>query len=83
MGKLWRAAQPPNQRLASSECGAGGCGARGAVLDPLSLAVSFDGFATVPPSAPRAGPSVVAQTWLLREGWKRHGLIRLDEVPAS
>jgi hypothetical protein len=24
-----------------------------------------------------------AQTWLLRAGWRRHGLIRSDEVPGA
>jgi len=23
------------------------------------------------------------KTWLLREGWRRHGLIRFDEVPSQ
>ncbi|MET0792607.1 MAG: hypothetical protein ABW061_13890 [Polyangiaceae bacterium] len=58
---------------------------RVSALDPLSSAGTFAGFVPVRPSA-RAGPSagknaVDAQTWLLREGWKRHGLIRRDEVP--
>jgi putative transposase len=50
--------------------------------DPLSSARIFDGFATAQrgASASRAGPSG-ARTWLLRIGWKRHGLIRHDEVP--
>ncbi len=50
--------------------------------DPLSSAAAFDGFAST--GMARAGPgfaAVVAQTWLLRVGWKRHGLIRRDEVP--
>lgn len=49
--------------------------------DPLSSAAGFDGFATVQPGATdsRAGPT--ARTWLLRIGWKRHGLIRQSEVP--
>jgi len=56
-------------------------------VDPLSSAITFDGFAPAQPRVARAGPSsnapsVVAQTWLLRVGWKRHGLIRCDEVPA-
>jgi hypothetical protein len=30
-------------------------------------------------------PMVVylARTWLLREGWRKHGLIRFDEVPSA
>ena len=55
-------------------------------IDPLSSAPHFDGFATPRASSPRAarsraGPLIVASTWLLRVGWKRHGLIRQDEVP--
>jgi putative transposase len=49
--------------------------------DPLSSAACFDGFAAIQrTTGSRTGPSS-AQTWLLRVGWKRHGLIRPDEVP--
>ena len=51
-------------------------------LDPLSSAPSFCGFATAQLGVARAGPSAEAQTWLLRVGWQRHGLIRPDEMPA-
>jgi REP element-mobilizing transposase RayT len=59
----------------------------GGALDPLSSAGSFDDFAPVQLGGARVAPSapvqpVFAQTWLLRVGWKRHGLIRRDEVPA-
>ena len=54
---------------------------RGAAIDPLSSAVCFDGFATEPHGAIHVPGAIVAQTWLLRVGWKRHGLIRWDEVP--
>ena len=54
---------------------------RGAALDPLSSAPEFGGFAGTHSAGPRAGPFVEARTWLLRVGWKRHGLIRRDEVP--
>jgi REP element-mobilizing transposase RayT len=55
-----------------------------AELDPLSSAVHFDGFKDgkrAPPScdSPIAEPS----TWLLRLGWRRHGLIECDESPSS
>jgi putative transposase len=59
--------------------------ARGMAVDPLSSAVSFDGYVSPSPRSyhsVRAGPFVVAQTWLLRVGWKRHGLIRRSEAPA-
>jgi len=54
-------------------------------LDPLSSAASFDGFVTpVPHEFRGAGPpcTVAAKTWLLAIGWRRRGLIRLDEKPA-
>ena len=28
-------------------------------------------------------PALVARTWLLAIGWRRHGLVRIDEVPGS
>jgi REP element-mobilizing transposase RayT len=58
---------------------------RGASLDPLSSAAAFDGFATaIPRSFRGVGPpwTVAARTWLLKVGWRRRGLIRLDEAPA-
>ena len=51
-------------------------------LDPLSSASDFDGFASAPARSERASPFVAGHTWLLRVGWQRHGLIRVDEVPA-
>src|SRR4051812_9081334 len=32
---------------------------------------------------PLVDPRAEAKTWLLRQGWKRHGLLRAAEVPAS
>ena len=55
-----------------------------AALDPLSSAAGFDGFAEgSPPSVVSVGPpcAVAPQTWLLRVGWRRHGLIRRTETP--
>lgn len=54
---------------------------RSAVLDPLSSAEAFDGFTSKHHASARAGPAMAAQTWLLRIGWQRHGLIRPDEAP--
>lgn len=63
--------------------------------DPLpdffSSGRHFDGWAQPPPKPPRpkadndpTDDDVVApRTWLLRSGWLRHGLIRLDEVPGQ
>ena len=55
-------------------------------IDPLSSGIWFDGWKDVQPQAP---PGVekgirevtVANNWLLATGWRRHRLIRLDEVP--
>jgi hypothetical protein len=51
--------------------------------DPASSGVWFDGWGD-PASwrAPPGIPSVAAPaSWLLRVGWRRHGLIRLAEIP--
>ena len=53
-------------------------------IDPCSSARFFDGFrglgvASVPNGAP---PTRTPQTWLLRTGWRRHGLLAVDEGPA-
>ena len=53
-------------------------------LDPLSSAQWFDGFANpVPHNFRSIGPqcTVPAATWLLRVGWRRHGLVRTSESP--
>jgi len=58
---------------------------RGAALDPLSSAGSFDGFASALPAGFRSiGPpcTAAARTWLLKSGWRRRGLIQLSESPA-
>ena len=57
-----------------------------AALDPLSSAGWFDGFASALPVAFHSvGPPCIARakTWLLKVGWRRRGLIRLTEAPAS
>ncbi len=52
-------------------------------LDPASSGRWFDGWAD-PPAPPPDPPAVARpQTWLLRAGWQRHGLIRRDEVPGA
>jgi putative transposase len=58
----------------------------GAVSRPLdwcSSAPWFDGWAKRRTAAPASLPCPVAapQTWLLRVGWKRHGLLSPDESP--
>jgi hypothetical protein len=52
----------------------------GARIDPASSGRWFDGWINPIPSAPRSAVAG-ARTWLLRAGWRRHGLIRSDEIP--
>ena len=58
-------------------------------LDPLSSAEWFDGFisletaASVEQHAARPPPVANAQTWLLGCGWKRRGLIHVNEAPRA
>ena len=64
--------------------------------DPCSSGASFDGWRPGSATGPRAPPSgeatgcspidaavVPARTWLLRSGWRRHGLIDLAELPGA
>lgn len=51
-------------------------------LDPLSSAPWFDGFATVSREH-AASPVRAPRTWLAGIGWRRGGLIRLDEAPRA
>jgi putative transposase len=52
-------------------------------LDPCSSAFWFDGWAKPPPAQAQAAPVCQPATWLLRTGWKRHGLLQRHERPAS
>jgi REP element-mobilizing transposase RayT len=56
---------------------------RRAGIDPASSGRWFEGWVQVP--EPPADPPAVApaRTWLLGTGWRRHGLIRPDELPPS
>lgn len=59
-------------------------GQRPPLLDPLSSAQWFDGFATPRPrDFESIGPPCIApaQSWLLRAGWRKRGLIQLTERP--
>jgi REP element-mobilizing transposase RayT len=59
--------------------------ARRARLDPASSARWFDGWrpeaASCPPEAPERREVARPRTWLLRVGWRRHGLVDPEEVP--
>jgi putative transposase len=47
-------------------------------IDPCSSAPWFDGFREALPRA-LDPPTCPPRTWLLRVGWRRHGLISVDE----
>lgn len=56
-------------------------------VDPFSSAPSFEGWSDLDPESlewPRTYeplPVWKARTWLLREGWRRHGLIVSTQIP--
>jgi REP element-mobilizing transposase RayT len=52
--------------------------------DPCSSSAWFDGWrdAAVAPVV-EEGPIARARTWLLRKGWRRHGLLRVADVPGG
>ena len=57
--------------------------------DPYSSAAWFPGWSKPVPSdtdwkrelLAEPAPTVVATTWLLKTGWRRHGALRFDEAP--
>ena len=57
--------------------------ARGpARIDPASSGRWFDGWSAPEPAAGPGPPAVAPpRSWLLRVGWRRHGLLRAGEVP--
>src|SRR6266404_7102448 len=63
----------------------------GVAVDPASSARWFDGWRRAPGGEPtdiqtdfRAHPAVArARTWLLRIGWRRHGLLDPGDVPGG
>jgi REP element-mobilizing transposase RayT len=52
-------------------------------VDPRSSAAAFDGWARPPIVAANDLGVAAASTWLLRTGWRRHGLLRVDGIPAA
>ncbi|HEX7126321.1 MAG TPA: transposase [Thermodesulfobacteriota bacterium] len=57
-------------------------GSEALVLDRCSSAPWFDGWKGRYGGVPAGEPPVVpARTWLLRTGWRRHGLIDVEEAP--
>jgi REP element-mobilizing transposase RayT len=60
--------------------------AAGGVLDPASSARWFDGWrpGVSPETQDAAAPEVARpRTWMLRVGWRRHGLVDPAEVPGG
>jgi REP element-mobilizing transposase RayT len=65
--------------------------ARGWTIDPYSSGFQFGGWKELQHAAFLFRPDDgydglivwLPRTWLLREGWQRHGRFRLDEVPAA
>ena len=51
-------------------------------VDPASSGRWFEGWKKKTGPAPDAPVVARAHTWLLLKGWRRHGLIGLDEIPA-
>jgi len=54
----------------------------GGEYDPRSSALWFDGWARPPPASAAAPMVARGRTWLVRIGWKHHGLLRPGERPA-
>jgi REP element-mobilizing transposase RayT len=54
-------------------------------IDPRSSGPWFDGWRGAPDRPEPTGdpPTSQPRTWLLSRGWRRSGLIRVDEVPAA
>jgi REP element-mobilizing transposase RayT len=50
-------------------------------IDPASSGRWFEGWARAPEPALDPPAVTPARSWLLRTGWRRHGLIRSDEIP--
>ncbi|HJZ88528.1 MAG TPA: transposase [Polyangia bacterium] len=51
--------------------------------DPCSSGLWFGGWKDAVAQPPTPPPVPTAQTWLAKAGWKRHGLIGLDEAPRA
>ncbi len=55
-------------------------------VDPASSGAWFEGWQPGPKQDPRPGlerppPVAAARSWLLRVGWRRHGLVQTSEIP--
>ena len=52
-------------------------------IDPMSSAPWFDGFAERAAESGEQAPVRAPRTWLASVGWRRRGLVRLDERPRA
>ncbi|MBK7402930.1 MAG: hypothetical protein IPJ34_43570 [Myxococcales bacterium] len=52
-------------------------------LDPCSSAPWFDGFRELAPLGLERAPVHAPRTWLARVGWRRHGLVSVNDVPVA
>jgi REP element-mobilizing transposase RayT len=52
-------------------------------IDACTSGAWFDGWSQPIAGPARASPCAQARTWSLRIGWRRHGLLRIDEAPRS
>jgi hypothetical protein len=52
-------------------------------IDPYSSAPAFDGYRDRQPDLCPCAESCAPRTWLLRVGWRRHGLLSMNERPAG
>lgn len=51
--------------------------------DPCSSGPWFEGWRGVDVLEDGEPPTAAPRTWLLRRGWRKHGLIRVDAVPGG
>jgi REP element-mobilizing transposase RayT len=52
-------------------------------IDPASSGRWFEGWTSASKVSSELPVIARARSWLLRVGWRRHGLVRLDEVPGT
>ena len=52
-------------------------------IDPCSSARWFPGWMRPPPAPEKPSPCAEPRTWLATTGWRRHGLLRRSEQPAT
>jgi REP element-mobilizing transposase RayT len=52
-------------------------------IDPFSSAATFDGWHDPAPQGVSDVPVKPPETWLLRMGWRRRGLVAASETPAA